>query len=190
MSIDRKQQILEAATKSFAQFGYKGTTMDLVSKLANVGKGTIYTFYKNKEELFSEIIDRLLLDMKIAADKAFDSQLPFVDSVHQALYSILDFRKTHQLTIKIYQESDELGTPTVNEGVQKVEEMVLKYIEQKIIDAIGRNELKQCDPKLTAFIILKLYVSLIFDWEKHHEPLEREKIAEIFEGYLLKGLST
>ncbi|HZH62691.1 MAG TPA: TetR/AcrR family transcriptional regulator [Metabacillus sp.] len=189
MSIDRKQQILEAATKSFSQFGYKGTTMDLVSKLANVGKGTIYTFYKNKEELFSEIIDRLLLDMKVAADEAFNSQRPFVDSVHQALYSILEFRKTHQLTIKLFQESHELGTPTVNEGVRKVEEMVLYYIKQKIIEAIGRKELKQCDPELTAFIILKLYVSLIFDWEKHHQPLGKEKIAEIFEEYLLKGLS-
>ncbi|MCV9887148.1 TetR/AcrR family transcriptional regulator [Metabacillus halosaccharovorans] len=189
MSVDRKKQILEAATKSFAQFGYKGTTMDLVSKLANVGKGTIYTFYKNKEDLFSEIIDHLLLDMKIVADEAFDSQRPFVDSVHQALYSILEFRKTHHLTIKIFQESQEMGTPTVNEGVQKVEEMVLQYIKQKIIDAIDRNELKQCDPELTAFIILKLYISLIFDWEKHHEPLEKGKIAEIFEGYLLKGLS-
>jgi len=189
MSIDRKQQILEAATKSFSQFGYKGTTMDLVSKLANVGKGTIYTFYKNKEELFSEIIDRLLLDMKVAADEAFNSQRPFVDSVHQALYSILEFRKTHQLTIKLFQESQELGTPTVNEGVRKVEEMVLHYIKQKIIEAIDRKELKQCDPELTAFIILKLYVSLIFDWEKHHQPLGKEKIAEIFEEYLLKGLS-
>lgn len=38
MSIDRKKLILEAATKSFTQFGYKATTMDLVAKLANVGK--------------------------------------------------------------------------------------------------------------------------------------------------------
>ncbi|MFC9274639.1 TetR/AcrR family transcriptional regulator, partial [Bacillus spizizenii] len=28
MSIDRKKLILEAATKSFTQFGYKATTMD------------------------------------------------------------------------------------------------------------------------------------------------------------------
>jgi len=189
MSIDRKQQIVEAATKAFTQFGYKGTTMDLVSKLANVGKGTIYTFYTNKEELFSEIIDRLLLDMRTAADAAFDTNHPFVDRVHLALYSILEFRKTHQLTIKIFQESQELGTPTVNAGVQKVEEMVLLYIKQKMIDAIENQDIKNCDPELTAFIILKLYVSLIFDWEKHHQPLEKEKIAEIFEGYLLKGLS-
>lgn len=50
--MDRRQEILEAATKSFSLFGYKATTMDQVAKLANVGKGTIYTFFANKEELF------------------------------------------------------------------------------------------------------------------------------------------
>ncbi|KKI90826.1 TetR family transcriptional regulator [Bacillus sp. SA1-12] len=189
MGINRKQLILEAATKSFTQFGYKATTMDQVSKLANVGKGTIYTFYKNKEELFAEIIDGLLLDMKEAAENAFDSNLSFLQNVHRALYSILEFRKTHQLTIKLFQESSDFGTPTVNEGVKKVEQMILYYIKQKITVAIENKEIKPCDPELTAFILLKLYISLIFDWEKHHEPLEKEEIAEVFEQYLLKGLS-
>ena len=58
--IDRKKLILEAATKSFSLFGYKATTMDQVAKLANVGKGTIYTFFKTKEELFDEIINTLI----------------------------------------------------------------------------------------------------------------------------------
>ena len=56
MATDRRKMIVEAATKSFSLFGYKATTMDQVAKLANVGKGTIYTFFKNKEELFEEII--------------------------------------------------------------------------------------------------------------------------------------
>lgn len=189
LSINRKQLILEAATKSFAQFGYKATTMDQVSRLANVGKGTIYTFYKNKEELFSEILDGVLLDMKEAAEDAFDSQLPFFENVHRAIYRILEFRKTHQLTIKIFQESNEMGTPMVKEGVQKVEAMVLNYIKQKIIVAIDKKEIQPCDPELTAFILLKLYVSLIFDWEKSHEPLDKEKIAKVLEQYILKGLS-
>jgi AcrR family transcriptional regulator len=189
LSINRKQLIIEAATKSFTQFGYKATTMDQVARLANVGKGTIYTFYKNKEELFSEIIDELLKDMKEAAEKAFDQELSFFENVHRALYSVLEFRKTHQLTIKIFQESNELGTPTVTESVQKVEAMVLNYIKQKIIIAIEKKDIQPCDPELTAFILLKLYISLIFDWEKNHEPLEKEQIAQIIELYLLKGLS-
>ncbi len=190
LSIDRKQLIVEAATKSFSQFGYKATTMDQVSKIANVGKGTIYTFYKNKEELFFEIIEGVLKDMKEVAENAFNQEGSFSENVHQALYSILEFRKTHQLTIKIFQEGNDIGTPTVREGVKRVEDMILSYIKQKIIYAIEKEEIKKCDPDIAAFILLKLYVSLIFDWEKRHEPLAKEKIAQIIEQYLLKGLSS
>lgn len=46
--VDRRQQVLQAATKSFSLFGYKATTMDQVAKIANVGKGTIYTFLRTR----------------------------------------------------------------------------------------------------------------------------------------------
>lgn len=107
MSKDRKALILEAATKSFTQFGYKATTMDLVAKLANVGKGTIYTFFKNKEELFDDIFSSLLIEMKQTADQAIDPDLPFHENAHRAMMAILEYRKRHQLTIKIFQEGAE-----------------------------------------------------------------------------------
>ncbi|MED4533741.1 TetR/AcrR family transcriptional regulator [Metabacillus fastidiosus] len=188
MSVDRKQLIIEAATRSFTQFGYKATTMDQVARLANVGKGTIYTFYKNKEELFDEIIMSLLKEMRAEAEEAIDPNLPFFENVHLALYRLLQFRKKHQLMIKIFQESSEMGTPAVKEVVQKVEEMILTYMKQKVVEAMDKGEIKHCDPEITAFIMFKLYISLIFDWEKYHSPLEKEKIAELFELYFLKGL--
>ena len=64
MAVNRRQDILNAATQSFSLFGYKATTMDQVAKLASVGKGTIYTFFANKEELFNEIITKLIADMQ------------------------------------------------------------------------------------------------------------------------------
>lgn len=54
--MDRRHEILMAATQSFTHFGYKATTMEKVAQLANVGKGTIYTFFDNKDVLFQEIV--------------------------------------------------------------------------------------------------------------------------------------
>ncbi|KYC97173.1 TetR family transcriptional regulator [Heyndrickxia sporothermodurans] len=190
MAIDRKQLIIDAATKSFSLFGYKATTMDQVAKLANVGKGTIYTFFKNKDELFDEIVTTLIKDMKESAEEAMDPNLSFFENVHNVLFRILEFRKKHQLTIKLFQEEKDMGTPAVSEVIQKVENAVLNYIMGIIQGAMDKGEIKKCDPEITAFIILKLYISLIFDWEKHHRPLEKEEIADLFESYLFKGLST
>lgn len=190
MAIDRKQLIIEAATKSFSLFGFKATTMDQVAKIANVGKGTIYTFFKNKEELFDEIISSLISEMKRAADEAMDSTLSFHEKVHRGLYQILEFRLKHQLTIKLFQEEKEMGTPAVMEVMIKLEDAILGYLKEKIVAAIDKGEIQECNPEVTAFIMLKLYVALIFDWEKRNEPLEKEEIAKLFEQYIFKGLSS
>lgn len=189
MAIDRRQEILKAATKSFSLFGYKATTMEQVAKLANVGKGTIYTFFKNKEELFDEIITKLISDMEEVATKAIDENKSFRENLHQALYKMLEFRLEHQLTIKLFQEGRDIGTPVVQEVMQKLEQSILLFIQEKIKRAIQKGEIKQCDPEITAFIILKLYVALIFDWEKHRKPLDKAEIANLLELYIFHGLS-
>ncbi|MBP2241092.1 AcrR family transcriptional regulator [Cytobacillus eiseniae] len=189
MAVDRKQLIVDAATKSFSLFGFKATTMDQVAKIANVGKGTIYTFFKNKEELFDEIISSLIIEMKREADEAMDSSLSFHDKVHHGLYRILEFRIKHQLTIKLFQEEKEMGTPAVMEVMVKLEDAILGYLKEKIIIAIEKGEIQECNPEVTAFILLKLYIALIFDWEKKNEPLAKEEIARLLEQYIFKGLS-
>ena len=189
MVTDRRQLIIEAATRSFSLFGYKATTMDQVAKLANVGKGTIYTFFENKEELFDEIITDLIENMKQAATEAIDPELPFKDNVHQALYGMLEFRLKHQLTIKLFQEDRDIGTPIVQEVMGKLENEILNFIKDKVSTAIDKGQIRDCDPELTAFILVNLYVTLIFDWEKKRKPLDKEEIATIFDLYLIKGLS-
>lgn len=189
LTFDRRQEILKAATKSFSLFGYKATTMDQVAKLANVGKGTIYTFFKNKEELFKEIISSLIHDMENEALQVIDKKKSFQENVHQALYKMLEFRLEHQLTIKLFQEERDIGTPIVQEMMAKLEQAILTFIQGKIVQAIKSGEIKQCDPEITAFVLLKLYVSLIFDWEKSRQALSQEEISDLFELYIFKGLS-
>jgi AcrR family transcriptional regulator len=189
MSIDRKQQIIEAATKSFSLFGYKATTMEQIAKLANVGKGTIYTFFKNKEDLLDAIISSLILEIKEEAEQAMDPDRPFSENVHRALYRILEFRQQHQLIAKLLQEVRNIGTAAVQEVMKKLDWAIIDYIREKIDIAIKKGEIRDCDAEITAFLMLRVYIALIVDWEQDHDPLPKEKIAELFELYFLKGLS-
>lgn len=186
--IDRKQNIIEAAAKSFSLFGYKATTMDQVAKIANVGKGTIYTFFENKEELFKEIVDDLVQQIGRVAASAIKEDQTFHENLHAALYGVLDFRKSHQLAIKIAQEGRELNTPAVKEASIMLETAVLTFIKQELQRAIKKGEIKKCNTDITAYVMLKMYVSLVFDWELEHEPLSKEEISDIFENILISGL--
>ncbi len=53
----RKKDVLKAASIVFAKYGYRGATMDEIALEAGVVKGTLYYNFKNKEEIFNEIIE-------------------------------------------------------------------------------------------------------------------------------------
>lgn len=58
----RKQDILSAAEKLFIQNGYQKTTLEDIADSCELSKGTIYLYFKNKEQLFLSILERALVD--------------------------------------------------------------------------------------------------------------------------------
>ena len=52
---EKKEAILKAAIEEFFIKGYDASSMDSISKNANVSKATVYNHFKNKEELLLSI---------------------------------------------------------------------------------------------------------------------------------------
>ncbi|WP_209445838.1 TetR/AcrR family transcriptional regulator [Paenibacillus etheri] len=186
--VDRRQQVLQAAAKSFSLFGYKATTMDQVAKIANVGKGTIYTFFTNKEQLFDEILRDMMVEMKMIADREIRRDRPFFDNLHRVLDALLEFRSEQELFIKLSQESREFGTPQAGEGLEKIENLVLEYLEREVQQALQKGEIKPCDPKIVSVVMFRLYIVLTAELNKTHTPLDKEQIKMYFHLFLAEGL--
>ena len=55
----RRNQILDAATKVFAEKGFHPTTIRDIAREAGIADGTIYNYFENKEALMLGIFDRL-----------------------------------------------------------------------------------------------------------------------------------
>ena len=163
--------------------------MDQVAKLADVAKGTIYTFFKNKEELFDEILENLISVLKRKAEAAINPSDTFFNNLHRAIYDILEFRKQHQLTLKLSQEVRDIGTSKAGAALDKVERAILAFIERYIGKAVKKGEIIPCDPRKTAFIMLKIYIALVLEWEqKNGKPLSEEEIANLFDQFVVFGL--
>lgn len=187
--VDRRQQVLQAAAKSFSLFGYKATTMDQVAKIANVGKGTIYTFFTNKEQLFDEILRDMMAEMKMIADREIRRDRPFFDNLHRVLDALLEFRSEQELFIKLSQENREFGTPQAGEGLEKIENVVLEYLEREVQQALEQGEIKPCDPKIVSVVMFRLYIVLTAELNKTHTPLDKEQIKMYFHLFLAEGLA-
>ncbi|CAM4216946.1 MAG: TetR/AcrR family transcriptional regulator [Paenibacillus macerans] len=187
--INRREMVIEAAVKCFSLFGYKATTMDQVAKIANVAKGTIYTFFSNKEELFDEILRSIIAEMKRLTAQKVDENKPFFENLFQSMDALLEFRSEHELLAKLFQEVRNFGTQQAREGLEKIESAILDYLERQITLAGQRGEIHAFDPKVISFVMLKLYIALTLDWNKNHEPLEKERIKESMRIFLAGGLS-
>jgi len=57
LDLDKKQLIVEAAYEIFKRFGYEKTSMNDISKEANMGKGSVYYYFESKEDIFIEALE-------------------------------------------------------------------------------------------------------------------------------------
>ncbi|KAA9015518.1 TetR/AcrR family transcriptional regulator [Niallia endozanthoxylica] len=181
MITDKKERIIEAATASFSQFGFKGTTMDSVAKIAKVGKGTVYSYFENKEELFNEIVDRAIKQMMSAGNQALQPGIPLHENIRHVLEAILAFRQNHLFIFKMVQEARDIQTVPVIETIEKIDQEIIDYLKGLIQQQIEKGETIQQDPEFLAFLLFKTYLLLISDWEKHHPPLDSSKITEVLQ---------
>ena len=74
---DKRDRILKAAVKVFAKSGFHATRVSEVAKAAGVADGTIYLYFKSKEELlfslFQDRVDKLLSFMREELPKQPDA---------------------------------------------------------------------------------------------------------------------
>lgn len=72
--MNRKEEIIQAAMKLFAQKGYYATSMQEIAEQSGIAKGSIYNYFKSKEEIAVSILryyyDVLFRKMKDIADDA------------------------------------------------------------------------------------------------------------------------
>lgn len=78
-AMPKDERILQAAEEIFSMYGYEKATLDEIIALADVGKGTVYKYFGNKEQLF----------YKLVAEK----NKPFVERLKRAVDSVEGFEK-------------------------------------------------------------------------------------------------
>jgi AcrR family transcriptional regulator len=64
----RREQIVEAATRVFAEKGFRRATTREVARAAGVSEGTIYNYFEDKDAILLAILDRLNETERRAAD--------------------------------------------------------------------------------------------------------------------------
>lgn len=68
-----RKSILQAASEIFNRFGYQKTTMDDIGRALRKGKSSIYYYFKNKEEIFQEVVESEVHKLRIRLFEAINA---------------------------------------------------------------------------------------------------------------------
>ncbi len=98
----RRQEIIEAAARLFAEWGYFGCEMERVATELGVAKGTLYLYFPGKEELFLACVDWAMTQLqdtvRAAADEGGDD--PF-EQISRAVRAYLVFFQEHPQFVEL-----------------------------------------------------------------------------------------
>ena len=184
----KKQEIARAARELFTDFGYKSVSMDMIAQRANVAKGTLYLYFKDKEALFNDLTREVLEQMRQIVAACESKKLSLLDEIHQVLYSLLMLRKNQKFLFKVAQEAKELRTPPALRAMQMAEDVATGYLERRLRKAMEEKAIKSCDPAILTFVVIRVYNALAFEWEEGHPPLNEGQIAESVRIFLKDGV--
>ena len=86
----RTGAILRAAAQTFAEQGYESATIDAIAERAGVGKGTVYEYFRNKQELFFAVFDDYIASMEGLARQVMEApSATAAEQIQQAIHSVL-----------------------------------------------------------------------------------------------------
>ena len=91
----RRQQIIVAAKKVFSVKGFNRATMDDIANEAELSPGTLYLYFKNKEELYASLSIRILQYLNIRVEQISGAKElqpeQKLDAMIEAMFDVYEF---------------------------------------------------------------------------------------------------
>lgn len=191
----RRSEILAAAHQVFAAKAYESASVGEIASRANCVEGTIYTYFRNKRELFDAVLadyyDRLIADIepRLQAIRGLRDRLFFLIARHLqiavtdpgvARMIIRESRGHHeyfgsklhalnrrysQLLLRTLTEGIERGELRADLNLTMARDMLFGGLEHLVWNELGRN--RRLDPAASAEQIVSM---LLAGWARPQAP--------------------
>ena len=184
----KREQVIEAARKLFHRFGFKKVSMDEIAREAGVTKKTIYMYFGSKEELLKYFIQEEISNMEKIVEKVEAQNLDFFETVNQAIYEILQYRKHQDFLNIIAREAEWLKNPVIVDSLSLIDGKIQNYIRNKLQKAQEKGYIEYTNLDITTFLIYKMYIALILEWNTKEKEIDEQMLAQTISGILKDGL--
>ena len=160
---EKRERVLREAALLFAEKGYPDTDMAKLARRAGISKGSIYTYFESKDELY-------LYDCRDGLDRSREAVVGGVDPARD-IYHLEDnifhtgvsFARAHPEYVSLYLSFSPSGMEFfARELSEDVEKPTADYLKQLIRDGIERGYVRDdLDVEHAAWLINNNYVMFL-----------------------------
>lgn len=184
----KSSQIYKAAVDVFSKYGYEKARMDLIAERANVAKGTLYYHFKSKEDIFTNLIEDEIYNIKNLICNEVEKQINGKEKLEKSIILIVEYFFKYQDFAKIVL-TEVWGTEKRQikfRGLLKeVFEMIEEYIEQGVEEAIyKRNDVTLTSSSIFGMISITCLHAFFSNLDYTQEQLSEHVILFVNKGLL------
>ena len=176
----RRQQIIVAAKRVFSERGFSKTTMEDIAREAELSPGTLYLYFKNKDELYASLSLRILQYMNIRLEdvkKEKDSNPEQkIASIKEALYDVYQFDPAILINMFHLQSSEtlkNLSSPLLD-NISELSRNSLQILADIFENSSDRNTVLTRQPSAVADIVWSLFTGVVL-WEESKRMIDDDK---------------
>lgn len=102
--IGKRERIIDATIKLISEYGFHGTPISLIAQDADVGAGTIYRYFKDKDTLVLEIFTQVNRAFKKTLLHDYDAEQPIRDRFLHLCREIFQYGITNPYEFKFIEQ--------------------------------------------------------------------------------------
>lgn len=160
-----RKAILDSATKLFARKGYYNAKTAEIAKEAGVAAGTIYNYFKSKDDIlisiFSERLGEMIVTLRSVMDRMedADSKISFIVTSMMRLFQT-DRDLAEVLVVELRQSAKFLKSTAMLELLK-----FLELIEEVIVEGQAEGTYRKgVDPALIAVLLVGCIEAILNIW--------------------------
>lgn len=167
----RRQQIMNAARKVFSIKGFMKTTMEDIAREAELSPGTLYLYFKNKDELYASlsvvVLEHLYEKLKRVYIKEAHNPQMRIDDLKQTLYDIYEVDPLILLNLFHLQSSEILKNlaPPMLTTIRDLSKNSLDIISKIFSEGIETKVFIKQHPKMLTDVMWALFSGVVL-WEE------------------------
>jgi len=180
----RRNQILGAARKLLLSFGIDHISISKISKEAQLGVGTIYFYYKSKDDIFIALQEEGLTFLYSIIEQISSRDLDPEEKIRKIGTAYYDFRHNQEEYFNIinyFLSSPKVFFPEAQKNqIDMSGSKILMVIEQVVRAGIETNRFEETDPKKFSVLFWGTLHGLIQFKKLENTTLQKEDHKEIY----------